>query len=323
LLDEADTTCATSRRSSLRKRAVVSGLDAETTDHKYNLTLFIECYVVDKNDEAAPFCPNFGETTMAMKVYLASDIHKEFGQQYFLPDNPVDLIVLAGDIDRGTGAVEVARWFQKKANVPVILLAGNHEAYHGDFHGTIADMRSEAAKYPNIHFLENNCIVIGGIRWLGATLWSNFGIQGPRRVKKSKKIAEQFIADFRLIRCRNRSLTADDIIERFVESYTWLEQKLAKPFEGKTVVVTHFAPHRAAIHARYLQYGGDELTPYFVPDCSKLMQQYRIDAWMYGHTHNSVDVVVENGTRVVSNQQGYPREDARYTNFDQQKIIML
>lgn len=52
----------------------------------------------------------------------------------------------------------------------------------------------------------------------------------------------------------------------------------------------------------------DDLTPYFTVDLDRLMREHHIACWLYGHTHNSVDVALDNGTRLVSNQHGYPAE---------------
>jgi hypothetical protein len=69
--------------------------------------------------------------------------------------------------------------------------------------------------------------------------------------------------------------------------------------------------------------GKDLLTAYFTVDCSGLMEAYSIDAWMYGHTHNSVDLLLDNGVRLVSNQRGYPNEPSVYTQFNPEKIIEI
>lgn len=73
----------------------------------------------------------------------------------------------------------------------------------------------------------------------------------------------------------------------------------------KTVVVTHFAPHRRCVAP---EHQGGDITPYFVTDLSWLMEKHRIDIWCYGHTHTNSDFVAENGCRIISNQRGYMRE---------------
>lgn len=88
-------------------------------------------------------------------------------------------------------------------------------------------------------------------------------------------------------------------------STQWLTKELSKPFHGKTVVVTHFAPHRSCVATKH---DNSALSPYFVTDLSRLMATYSIDVWCHGHTHTNNDFVAENGCRVISNQRGYPGE---------------
>src|SRR5690606_27476580 len=124
-----------------------------------------------------------------MNIFLLSDLHVEFGQDYDYPSEPFDIVVLAGDIDHSINAVGVAHWFHKQTNLPVILVAGNHEFYRGDFHHVLANMRDAAAQHDHIHFLENDSLVINDVRFLGCTLWSNFSMYGPAKVSQAKAIA--------------------------------------------------------------------------------------------------------------------------------------
>lgn len=215
------------------------------------------------------------------------------------------------------------RHIQQETQTPVILVAGNHELYRGDWHDTLVELRLEARRNFNVHFLEQETVTIKDTRFLGCTLWSDFEINGSENARFHMAAAERGIVDFQLIRSGLKMLTPQDMVNRFHQSYAWLDAELAKPFDGKTVVVTHFGPHRAAIHPRYLASGMDALTPYFTADCSDLMKRHHIDAWLYGHLHNSVDVVVSSGTRLIVNSRGYPNEDPEYTRFNKHKVISL
>lgn len=258
-----------------------------------------------------------------MKIALLSDLHIEFGSEVPFIDPRVTLIILAGDIHRHTRCIDVADVFYARHQVPVIVLAGNHEYYRSDLDGMLARIRKRALNSYGVHFLENDSVVFDRVRFLGCTLWSNFSINGSENTRDNMRIAQQCIADFQCILFRGKPFSPNNAVDIYKESYAWLESELQKPFDGKTVVVTHFAPHHAAIHPRYLQSGMDDLTPYFTTDCSALMQKYSIDAWLYGHTHNSVDVIVEGKTRLISNQAGYPNEPLEYTNFNDGKLIEL
>jgi hypothetical protein len=80
----------------------------------------------------------------------------------------------------------------------------------------------------------------------------------------------------------------------------WLAQRLAEPFAGPTVVVTHHLPHRECIHPKY---EGTRFNPCFASDLDHLVRA-PVALWVHGHTHESIDFLV-NGTRVVCNPRGY------------------
>jgi hypothetical protein len=179
----------------------------------------------------------------------------------------------------------------------------------------------ESAKRHCVHFLECDSVTIDGVRFLGCTLWTNFRLYGDQHQRRLQQAAEDCIADFWAIRFSNRRFLPSDANALFGQSYAWLERELAKPFDGKTVVITHFGPHIVAKHHKYAT--DDPASAYFISDCTALMQQFPIDLWIYGHTHNSIDVRLESGTRLVSNQRGYPGEDPQYTQFDHHKLCEL
>ena len=61
-----------------------------------------------------------------MRICVLSDIHREFGK-VDLPEVAADIVLLAGDTDRGAKGVVWAR--QAFSKVPVLYVAGNHEHY--------------------------------------------------------------------------------------------------------------------------------------------------------------------------------------------------
>jgi hypothetical protein len=40
------------------------------------------------------------------------------------------------------------------------------------------------------------------------------------------------------------------------------------------------------------------------------MKKHQISVWCHGHTHTNNDFLAEGGCRVISNQLGYPKEQA-------------
>jgi predicted phosphohydrolase len=241
-----------------------------------------------------------------MRLALYSDLHLEFpAATWHPPALDVDVVILAGDIDSGARGIDwAARTFGSQAKVPnVIYVAGNHEYYGGDIETRRAEMR-EAAKRAGVHFLDNDAITVGNVRFLGATLWSDFAVYGSVKwTERSIEVARTSLSDYALIRTSDGTLTPEDTVVLHRRSAVWLETELRKPFDGKTVVITHFAPHRGCIAP---QFDGDVLTPYFTVDMASFMRRLRIDLWAFGHTHHNVDFEAEGGCRVVSNQRGYP-----------------
>lgn len=217
----------------------------------------------------------------------------------------VDVVILAGDIGLHTQGIEwAADTFLTGSASPIVLyVAGNHEYYDADIYELAEDMR-QAAKQNRVVFLDNDAVDIAGVRFLGTTLWTDFRLYGSQGwTARSINVAKSSLSDYSRIRKPGGVIEPDDTIALHRKAAAWLSRNLAKPFPGKTAVITHFAPHRGCVAA---EYDGDVLTPYFVVDMEPLMSPHRIDLWAFGHTHYNVDFVTKYGCRVVSNQLGYP-----------------
>ena len=132
-----------------------------------------------------------------------------------------------------------------------------------------------------------------------------------------------FVRDFSRI---HRDETSDalfapaDAAALFDRHASWLEARLATPFSGPTVVVTHHAPSPRSIHPRF---AGLPLNVCFVSDTEHLLEGRRVALWIHGHTHDSFDYVA-NGTRVVCNPRGYAKNGINENPaFDPGLIITL
>lgn len=121
--------------------------------------------------------------------------------------------------------------------------------------------------------------------------------------ERSIEAARSALSDYARIRTPHGTLAPEDTIALYQRAVVWLEMELLKPFDGKTVIITHFAPHRGCVASRF---DGDWLTPSFTVDMAPFMRRYPIDLWVHGHTHHNVDFVGDGGCRIVSNQRGYP-----------------
>ncbi len=232
-----------------------------------------------------------------MKIQIASDLHLEFLERSF-PDFRVvepgdaDVLILAGDIHHGDRAFDVFRdW-----HCPVLLLHGNHELYGSVAEVVLAQLRKRG-NVGNVHYLEQETVVIAGVRFLGCCLWTDYALHGDPQ--HSMRLARVALMDHKAIRTRHGKFRPEAALALHGEARDWLKQTLAQPHDGPTVVCTHHAPHAGSIHP---QYTGNPHNPAFVSDLTGLLGM--ADVWIHGHVHNSFDYRV-GGTRVVANPRGY------------------
>ena len=237
-----------------------------------------------------------------MKVRVLSDLHLEGDAPEIIPHADADLVVLAGDIHNHA---EGLRWAAETFDgaVPVVYVPGNHEYYDGEFGALEAAMLDAAASIDNVHYLNNATLVDPRGQWrvLGTTLWTDFDLYGSDEATRATSIAaaERAMLDYRgLIQVTwtagndasqsdttralqdntPRNLTAADTFALHRHARTWLEAELAKPFAGKTIVVTHHAPHRRSLAERYAE---DPVSAGFVNHLPSLVRE-PVALWVHG-----------------------------------------
>jgi predicted phosphodiesterase len=232
-----------------------------------------------------------------LRIRILSDLHLETAP--FTPaETEADLVVLAGDIDNGAAGIE---WAKRAFRQPVLYLAGNHEYYDGEY-GDVQRAMAGAARGGAVDLLDCDGHVVDGVRFLGCTLWTDYSLApAPERAAVIED-ARQHNPDYLAIRYGERWMAPEDAIALHCTHRAWLEARLAEPFSGKTVVITHFAPHPGSIAPAY---SGHPANPGFVVDLESLMG--RAALWIHGHTHSFFDYRVR-GTRIVCNPRGYPGE---------------
>ena len=267
-----------------------------------------------------------------MRIQIASDLHTEFlcaqfpGERLIEPAPGADLLVLAGDIGNGIEGVRLfANW-----PVPVLYVIGNHESYGRPFQ-TLREALRSATQGTSVVLLDDDMAdlsrfedwagsrfeELGRIRFLGCTLWTDYQLPGARLTgRHAMEHAEGHLADHRAIQSIAGSpFSPRDALREHKNSVAWLSQELSRPFAGKTVVITHHAPHVRSIHPRYV---GDMLNPAFASHLPALTGA--ADLWIHGHVHDGFDYT-DGRCRVVANPLGYPRnrdavEHARYLVFE-------
>ena len=233
-----------------------------------------------------------------MKIQYASDLHTEFGFQALRKsDLKGDVLVLAGDI--AGKPRKLNQYLHSLAgSVPILYVMGNHEFYGHDFGQGVETYRNAVGSRAGVHFLENRSVEIGGVRFLGCTLWTDFfgGMQG--------KTCEREVNDFRFIGlsdAKDGRLRWMDVAYRYRNSLAWLREELETSFPGSTVVVTHTAPSALSNPP---QFAGSIISGAFYSNLDELIEETQPALWIHGHIHDSSDYLIGK-TRVVCNPFGY------------------
>jgi len=258
-----------------------------------------------------------------MRILVLSDLHLELwrnaprqaeellqGLQTNVDACRPDLVILAGDIDVGDRAVAWAH--QSFPALPVIYVHGNHEGYGQKIDTLKSKLTTACTETGHIHFLDRRALVVDGVRFLGATLWTDFQLLGPDSIHGAMQSAAIGLNDYRKIRIARggyRKIRPLDVAQWHWEDRIWLQERLDEPFDGLTVVVTHMAPSSRSIPERYT---GQLLSAAFASELDSLVS--KADLWVHGHIHDSMDYRLGKA-RVVCNPLGYPLRDPDGTWF--------
>ncbi len=253
-----------------------------------------------------------------MKLHILSDLHVDLIRRHaFVPANTgADVVVLAGDIHNGTEGITWAR--MQFPDKEVIYVAGNHEFYGHAWNALLPALRAEALRL-GVRFLDNDSLLLGGVRFLGATLWTDFDLYGSTMRQRCMDEAAARMYDYTAVDLRRgreddstgaltAKLTPKQTRKWSLNTRRWLLEQLALPFTGSTVVVTHHLPHLRSVAP---QFDGNILNGAFASDLRHLFAVPTL--WVHGHTHDSMDYV-ESGVRVVCNPRGYERGGGGWEN---------
>lgn len=248
-----------------------------------------------------------------MKIQIISDLHQEFGKTDLSFDN-ADVVILAGDVNLGTKGIE---WI--KINIPdkpVIYVLGNHEYYKGAYPKTLYKIK-EAARNSNIFVLEDESVDIEGIRFHGATLWTDFSIFGDPRYYGF--LCQNGMNDYKLIR-RDPSyskIRSIDVFKIHQISRAWLKESLEESKERRNIVVTHHAPSLQSVPEHFKE---DQLASAYASDLEDLIFKYQPLYWIHGHIHTPCRYKMGE-TEIICNPHGYITE--KYNGYDKELIVEI
>jgi Calcineurin-like phosphoesterase len=247
---------------------------------------------------------------LALTLQILSDLHLETESHTPQHAPGADLLVLAGDIDTRWQALSAfAGW-----PVPVVFVPGNHEYDGRDVDEAQTQLRERCASL-GIRMLSCDAWVWAApdgrrIRFVGATRWCDFDLQGEAFRAKATRAAGYYLRHMNASR-HGQPLNATAMRELALAELAWLTQTLhdtstpANPWDT-TVVVTHFAPSARSADPRY---GVQPSTASFCNADDALLPLASL--WIHGHLHWRADYQVPhpNGpSRVVCNPRGHSKK---------------
>lgn len=226
-----------------------------------------------------------------MRVRVVSDLHFEFHKDHgrsllreILEDQDFEVLIIAGDLSNQEGIYgALALVSDAISPKPLVFTSGNHELYGGNQRDAEQQVLSAAEEYRNLHVLENSFVELSGQRFIGCTLWYEHPDWSP---------LDSEMGDFCYI----------DGFDRWVhkkakDSALYLRETI----QPGDIVITHFLPHPQSIAPKFAR---SPINSYFLHNVRDAVEQGGAKLWVHGHTHCSLNYVVEK-TWVVCNPFGY------------------
>ena len=256
-----------------------------------------------------------------MRIQILSDLHLEF------PGNTIpslapdaELIICAGDL-APVHARKVGDIARRWAGADKILyVPGNHEFYGSEIDVARRELARQCLEH-DVTLLDPGAVTVGETRIIGATLWTDFLLEGVAGEAWAHLEVGQGLADFtgaiRHHGGRDGLFTTRESAQRHAEDRTFIEGELEQAERsGLTpVIVTHHAPSPRSIRPWFEK---SRLNPGFASNLDSLIARYQPPLWIHGHMHDRVDERL-GGTRVRCNPGGYSRVEGH--EFDPAFVI--
>ena len=250
-----------------------------------------------------------------LELQICSDLHIEYKSDeipdpldYITPK--ADILILAGDIG-SFYKIEQLKGFLKKL-CPlfknVIYVPGNQEYYMVNnyeplpMYKLLNNMYEVEAEIKNLYVLNQSSIIIDNICITGCTLWSNLKINIPKFIVRINGINNEIYN------------------KKYINDLNYIEKmiKYCSKNNLKLVVVTHYCPTYKVLENSSKT---DKYVSLYTSELDYLLDYKMVNTWICGHIHTNFDFITNNGTRVVGNQKGKPKD--KINDFSKNFIIKI
>ena len=129
---------------------------------------------------------------------------------------------------------------------------------------------------------------------IASTLWAHIS-------PSEEYLTERCVSDFKRIRNGEFRLSAQRFNEEHEVCRNFIEKAVSESNAERIVVATHHVPSFALMAEEFKD---SSINGAFTVELAGMIAESRINCWIYGHSHHSIDMTIGN-TRLVSNPLGY------------------
>jgi Icc-related predicted phosphoesterase len=159
----------------------------------------------------------------------------------------------------------------------------------------------------NVYILEDSSVILGDMKFIGATLWTDYKGGDPLVMFDAPKV----MGDYKRITFEQdgvySKLRVSNILNIHQKSLTFILENTKRDYpEQKVIVVSHMAPSINSVNEIYY---GDKNNYFYYSALDKYFYEdgFQCDFWIHGHMHSVSDYEIGR-TRVICNPRGYVNE---------------
>lgn len=241
-----------------------------------------------------------------MKFQFASDLHIEyknneipFANDYIIPK--ADILILAGDIGSLYKLSQLKGFLAQLCVLFkfVLYIPGNHEYYRIEGQEPVSmnilndRLYSLEKDLDNLFILNEAIVQIENVCIVGTTLWSK-----PLVKYIPTSLAQ--IKDFKIYDYQKLHFSNLNFITKKIE--------YCKNNNLKLLVVTHHCPTYDVVGKRKKNH---KYVSLYASNLDYLLKKDKVHTWICGHVHRNFNYYTKEGTHLVGNQRGKPRDNIR------------
>lgn len=266
------------------------------------------------------------ETTKYIRVF--SDVHLDMNipkkgfkpDQLWMPEEmPEDkhtTLLLVGDIWHAKKPYSYAgySWMKELSSrfQYIVFVLGNHDFWGGNLPKEYMNNRKyiEEQKLENVFLLQNTTLIIGDIKFIGATLWTDF-LMGSA---VAMNLARERMNDYKYMTFGPNftHLSPKNILGEHIKSRSYIFDNSQKDYpEQKLIVLSHHVPSYLSMDKEDNTDDKKYENSLDFSDLDTLIEKSEIDIWFHGHSHIAKNYNI-GLTKIMANPRGYPGEETGY-----------